>query len=291
MKKIILLSITSLSFIHAKAQVPNPGFELLVNGIAANWRTNNFAVIPIDSNCIFMGFDSIQTSTRDAHSGNYAYEVRVATTCTDAYSGSIQTNRVDSEGFIDQRIPIHGQPSAFTFYYKLSSIQGDVGIAEAFMDNQSGNGTGDGSIQLPAASTWTLATLPMHYSASDTGGYLRLKFYLGNANGLHYGTRFVIDDIGQAAPTGINNTLEAFEGIDCFPSPAQNSVSIHLSGAAPGTNTVLNITDMTGRIVMQTPLQVPRDKTFTVDTRLLAPGLYNVRLSRSNRTTMGRFLK
>lgn len=292
MKKSVILCITILFLIQAKAQVPNPGFEVRqADGSPANWRPGSFIVFPIDSNCVYQGWDSIRTSTHDAHSGSYAYEVRVATACGDAYSGNIKPNRYDSDsGFFDQRIPISRQPSAFTFYYKLFAVQGDLGLAEAFMEDEAGGATGEGIVQLPAAATWTKATLPIHYTVSDTGGYLRLNFRIHNAAGLHYGSRFLIDDIGQSVSTGVAGAIKT-ASLECFPSPAQNSIAVRLGKAVAGANALLMITNIAGRTVIHAAFPVPQDKTFNVDTRLLAPGLYYIKLAENGRINTGRFVK
>lgn len=292
MKKLFILCLTALFALQAKAQIPNPGFETRKpDGTPTNWQRSSFVVIPVDSSCISQGWDSINVSTTDAHSGMYGYEIRVATVCTDAYSGEVQASRTDSTGFIDQRLPIHGQPSAFTFYYKLSSVGGDMGIADAFMQDEMGNATGDGLIQLPAAANWTLATLPMNYTMVDTGGYLTLKFYLGNPAGVHYGSRFVIDDLEQDAPAAVITHAKESLSLQCFPSPAQSSVSIRLNGPTAGSDANISVVDMSGRIAMHTTMSIPQDKTFTLDTRSLAPGHYFVRITESSRTFTGRFLK
>ena len=293
MKRLITLFATVFSLSHAFAQIPNPGFEVRdTDGNPLQWGAGNIQVFQMDPNCNYAGWDSVLTSTTDAHTGYYAYEVRTAVACGEAASGVMQPSEYHYEfGATEQRIPMSFQPGAITFYYKLTSVQHDFGLVDCVMETQAGSRLGSGELHLPATATWTKATLPMEYAVHDTGGFVRLRFRIGNDTQVHYGSRFMVDDLACTAATGVGNNARSITRLTCFPSPANNTISVNLPDARAGADALITLSDLTGRILLQKTLQIPRNLSITLGIEQLPPSYYCITVTAGGQNAAGHFLK
>jgi len=274
MKKLIFLFIALISLSQVRAQILNPGFEDKdQNGSVANW-SSNYVVMPVDSSCSWIGLDSIYFATTDAHSGNYAFETRVATYCTDAYTQKIQSHRFDVDTFADQGMLFSERPAAFTFYYKLFPVGNDKACFSLSMNDSNGVPVANGTVTLStAAHSWTQVTVVPHYSNSNTPAIINMSFQLLPGDSVvHYGSRFLIDDISFSGGTGISGTGTARSN-ELYPNPATDHINIQLPA---GTGKTLTIYNNLGQQVLQKILTAQFNK---VDISMLAAGFYHYSLS------------
>ncbi len=291
MKKLWGLGFISLFSFQAQAQMPNPGFELqnTITGKPAYWQSIYNIIMPVDSNCIWQGLDSVTFTTGEAHSGNYAYEMRVATYCQNALGGNIKAVLYDVDSFVDQRIPFSKRPADFSFYYKLTALLADRAYVEVVLEDSNSHTVADAKINYYQASNWTLGKIPLTYHSADTPAYLTMKFYLRNDWGLHYGTRFLIDDINLEGTTGIND-VKKNEILNCYPVPAKDILYVHtgeqMSGAAH-----LYIVDAMGKQVQSNQLAIVANGETKIDVESLPQGMYFIKLASGNIIASGKFIK
>jgi len=289
-KTFLLLGIILLTF-KAECQLLNPGFEILDSlGEAKQWGQDGMIAIPIDSNCLWIGADSMRFTSSDAHTGNHSYELRVSTYCSNAYGGKIKAIRFTPDTFADQRILFTDRPASFTFYYKLFPLQGDKGMATLVLEDQSSATVGNGLLELQQqASGWTLATIPITYYSQDTPAFLTLKFALVNDTLPHYGSRFVIDDINSvpAETKEINGNTQKM--LKCYPIPAGNVLSVELPYSRQEEEFIITITDGCGKTIKQ--LIQHAGGLLQVKIEELPAGVYFLRLQSATRALQGKFVK
>ncbi|WP_190277425.1 T9SS type A sorting domain-containing protein [Taibaiella lutea] len=291
MKKILLLSGIILSSVNAIAQIPNSGFELQNgDGTPRLWRQANAIAIPIDTTCQWIGSDSVRFVTDDAHTGTRALELRVAKYCDFTYGGDIKPVNYDADSFVDQRIAFTTAPSKISFYYKLMPTAGDYARVDVLLEGESGNALADTSIKLTTEQlNWTLQSIPFHYSSMETPVYMTLKLKISSDSLTHYGSRFVMDDFNTESVTGINDLKnERITQLKCFPVPANDKLSVCLSGGGAELSGSLNIIDATGRVVQHRNVKT---KTAIFDIASLQSGVYCLVYTSGNNITTCRFTK
>ena len=256
MKKLLLLCITMILYMSANAQLSNPGFETIntTNDGPAAWGPAGYIIMPIDSNCYWTGQDSMGFWSSDAHTGNRAYELRVATYCTTGYAGTLQTRMFSVDTFADQREPYNDTPDAFTFYYKFNSVLGDKVVTDVSLQLSDGSQMAYGVLTIQQSTAgWTLATIPLTYYDTLIPEFVVMRFNLQNDTNMHYGTRFVVDDINHIFSTAVY-TLEKSHDLrlTCYPVPAKNILHISLSQANlhPGN---LLVSDALGQPIRSYP--------------------------------------
>lgn len=272
--------------------MPNPGFELINTTIGkpAFWQPAYYILFPLDSNCTWVGVDSMSFPTNDAHSGNYALELRTATYCqSNTVGGNIRTMLYDVDTFADQRIPFAKRPAQFSFYYKLFSVMADRGYAEVSIEDSTGNVVADAGVNYYQAATWTQATIPLTYHTTDTPAYLTIKFRLYNDSGLHYGTRFLIDDIDLEGITGVND-IPSPALLSCYPVPATSALYLRTPENMNGPCRI-SITDAMGRLVQVRKLTATANTELKLDVESLPPGVYFVKLNSGSASASGKFVK
>lgn len=293
MKKLFLLCAGLLVCLQLQAQLANPGFELRnADGTAAYWQPASLIAMPIDTNCSWIGLDSIRHITTDAHTGNYAMELRVATYCAAAISGNIRPVRYNVDSFTDQRVPFTQRPAAFTFYHKLFSIQGDGALVQVTLEGLNGNVIANGVLRLQQPATgWSQASIPLAYYSNDVPELMRMSFTLQSDSVLHYGTRFLIDDISHTAATGIVAATPAYEALSCFPVPAKEQLSVRLNNLPGHTTAQIFITDATGRLLRGEVTATQGNGMLHIDVKELPQGIYFIRVQAGRIRGAGRFIK
>ncbi len=281
-----------LFFSQAQAQLLNPGFESIDSpGKAANWLPIYLIAIPVDSTCLAFGFDSLSFATTEAHTGSYAFEMRVAGYCTDRYGGNAKMVQYNFDTFADQRIHFTERVYAFTFFYQLFPEMGDEGAVQITLEDEDGLTVANADATFGGATTgWTLATVPLTYYSADTPSYLTLKFLLHTDSVLHYGTRFLVDDIGHAGPTEIATAPISYHYLKCFPVPADDRLYIEMPGKQNAKDVSLTITDALGRTLKRESVTIHRDR-LELDVSDLAKGMYFVEVTGGGNTMKGKFLK
>lgn len=293
MKKLFLLCAGLLVCLQLQAQLANPGFELRnTDGTAAYWQPAGLIVLPVDTNCSWTGLDSIRRITTDAHTGNYAFELRVATYCATAIGGNIRPVRYNVDSFTDQRVPFTQRPAAFTFYHKLFPMQGDGVLVQVMLEDQNGSTVADGTLKLQqAATSWSQVSIPLVYRSGDVPEFLHMSFFLHSDSILHYGTRFLIDDISHTAATNVVPVKPDYEALSCFPVPATEQLSVRLNDLPGHTTAQISITDATGRLLRGEVAATQGNGMLHIDVKELPQGIYFIRVQADRIRGAGRFIK
>lgn len=247
MKKLIVLIILSLFLknIETKGQIPNGNFEtLLTDGTLSNWGNITLFAVIIDStgttiqdSLIFDGpFCGVTT---DAHSGNYALEMRnmFNYTANETINGwaSVDEDSVYSAWGSLEFIYTTIQPQEFNFYYKFNSVNGDSGIARLAFYDAMGNIIGEAnSIFTTTNTSYSYISIPIYYTSLDPVVAYSLNFstYYSVADypsGPNFGTRLIIDDVALSGTTGISTTGKDAEAI-LYPNPCKDFISVKSIG-------------------------------------------------------------
>jgi len=292
MKKLFILSIALLFSPFLRAQNFNQGFEIPNTGNDGpeKWGPFGFVVMPTDSNCLWTGQDSMGFWSWDAHSGNRSYELRVATYCTNGYGGTLQTRMFSVDTFADERIPFTDTPDAFTFYYKLNSVGGDIVSGDVKLELTDGSLVAYGGIALSqTTSGWTMATIPMFYYDTAIPEYMMVHLYLYSDTNLNYGTRFVVDDFNMVLPTSVSGVERENKTLACYPVPAKDVVRISIPRTVDHSGKLMVI-DALGKVVIQKEIQI-NARTIEISVTDLPTGIYSLKLSTATDIFTGRFVK
>jgi len=293
MRKTLLLIAGILFCEMAKAQVPNPGFETLNSlGAAANWRQTDIVVIPIDTGCLWIGADSMAFTTAEAHTGSYAYELRTSTYCEASFGGRVTSTRFDFDTFTNQAIPFTERPYAFTFYYKLFPVLGDQGEVQIYLETEDGSMVANADMRFgDSAATWTLATVPLTYSTTETPAYLKLKFIIRADSVFHLGTRFLFDDINHIGTTDISGPTVSEQYLQCYPVPTENRLFVLMHAKAYFGDVTVNIADAAGRIVRREKTIVNGTGRLELNTADIPKGIYFLDINTGDVRMKGKFVK
>jgi hypothetical protein len=288
MKKLFLFIIACLS-LHAHGQILNPGFELKTSqGTTANW-TYTSIVMPVDTGCSWLGLDSIAFATTNAHSGQYAYETKVATYCTEAFTQKIESRRFDIDSFVDQRMLFTDRPDVFTFYYKFFPAGGDKAVFQLYMQDSNSTPVASGSLIITdTAVDWTQAQVIPNYFNSDNPAFITMNFQMFADSSPHYGSRFLIDDIGFGF-LGVHEINNAVLSFRCYPNPAKDNLFLNFSKPVSNDRSIY-IANLTGTQVYTGSVHVSEGST-SLSISNLPPGVYIVSVSDGPTTIRGKFVK
>jgi 5-hydroxyisourate hydrolase-like protein (transthyretin family) len=205
--KVLFTSLFAFIIFSATAQqIPNAGFE--------SWGTGNFS----PSGWVAAGFFPTIVKSTDAHSGNYAMKLHVAT-----YFTGIGADRV-SYAFSVPSSTI--QPKYYTYWAKIHLSGSDKFVTDAYMAN-----TGStlnvcyldyGHSYLDATnntSVWKQLSFPMISSGPGAYDSITLAFYMPTA--LDTSSYVIVDDLafGQYA-AGIDNVTDETVMETIYPNPA-----------------------------------------------------------------------
>lgn len=252
-----LLMLLGLSYTKTTAQIPNPGFETLnIDGSISNWGNVYSFPVSIDTNGIST-MDSIvfdnafYAPTSDAHSGNYAMELRNAfnfTTGTGiAGSVSSDTDAVYAAWGSLEFVPIQTYPTELGFYFKFFPVNGDTASITIIIYDEFGTEIGIGTSLIGGlVSTYTYLSVPIVYSGSSLPAFYSLNFTTaGYGFQPSFGTRFIIDDLSLNDATGIKD--EKSSEFIVYPNPASDELNI-LTELLKASSSY-KIVDMSGRVI------------------------------------------
>lgn len=295
MKKIISCCSLVLASFNVMAQIQNPGFELQnTDESASYWQQEGSIAIPIDTNCAWIGMDSIRFVTNEAHSGNKAMELRVARYCDFTTGSGVKPVKYNVDSFVDQRIVFTVAPSKVSFYYKLMPEMGDYGLVTIILENQVSQTLADTSFKLKGQKLdWILVNIPFHYSNGiETPVLMTMKLKLSSDSILHYGSRFLIDDFNTESVTGISESIQNIAvRLNCFPNPAKKNLSVNLSGSSIALNGTLSVMDAMGRICQSRVVKNEKNRLIDMDIQMLQPGIYSLIYTSDDGTVNTRFVK
>lgn len=103
-----------------------------------------------------------------------------------------------------------------------------------------------------------------------------------------------IKEPGGPAISGTTGVLSLTEsgGITVYPNPANDHITLQLNNILPGTNYILRINSITGKMMQEKIIDViDANQEFVIPTDNLAGGIYLVTLSGSNYIYKSKFIK
>lgn len=295
MKKIVFLIATVILSCQAKAQLANPDFEIVNNfGLPGHWNPALFMAIPIDPSCIGHGMDSLYFLTSDAYSGQHALELRTGSYCGNIYPGNIRPTKDDSDtDFYNQSVPFVDRPLSCSFYYKFFPVQGDLGKIQVHLADADGVHTADAYYEISEETQkWTRAEIPLTYSENSPSAFLDMRFEIANDTALHYGSRFLIDQVRFNMATGIGDARKN-DGmtLTCYPVPATNEIYILLGSKMNTDRAAVRITDAAGRIVKQAAVVTVSNNRIKMAVPDLTAGVYFLDVTAHGISAKGKFVK
>lgn len=238
MRKLLSLLTCLLFTSLVEAQILNPGFELLnTDSTLMNWRFAGILSIGMNDSLLDDGF--ILGKSTDAHSGQYALELRNAfniTTNAPVYHGSVVNTLPDSnlyQGFTTF-IPISGKPTSLQFYYKFSqNPYQDSAKAWIRIYNNAQIEIGYAQIVFwDLAPNYQFMQIPITYNLingqlDSIPAFVSIGFsnLIHLAAGPHVGQRTLIDDLSLGF-TPLSVPMLTSDEIHCFPNPVRNTLFI-----------------------------------------------------------------
>ncbi|WP_300665886.1 T9SS type A sorting domain-containing protein [Fluviicola sp.] len=238
MKRLLTLMAFGVLSFSLQAQIPNNGFETLnADNNVSQWSKSFLTVIWIDSTGESHGdsivFDSpnhaLYLPTTDAHSGQYALEMRNAFNVTSnvGIAGGAFLSGTDTYdiGFVTS-IPVSPiLPETFSFYYKYFPLASDSAQAIATMYDSDGIQIGEAVLTLGGTvSNYTLASASIVYSEVRPVENIAIAFATATpGNEPTFGTRFIVDDVSLDGSLGLNEQKNSFS---LFPNPANSNFVI-----------------------------------------------------------------
>jgi hypothetical protein len=285
MKKITLLLIILIARFSANAQVPtpNPGFELQsVDSVPLYWGALTLFAIQIDSNgnsldsLVFDG--KLYGTTTDAHTGNYALELRNAYDFTNqvGYPGRVDAMQ-DSNQFYSPSLDFTnlGNPDVVSFYYKYQPMGNDSAYAIIYVTDEFTTTIGTGEITLGGTvNTYTQVNIPVNYFAP--GNAALIMFIISNSTPTGtttLGTRMQVDDVSITTTTGISYAVGG-ENINVSPTPANSLMHITCSQKIDE----INVYDINGRLTQR----IKGDQK-TIDCSMWLEGMHLLKISSGNK--------
>ncbi|WP_343634448.1 T9SS type A sorting domain-containing protein [Fluviicola sp.] len=238
MRKLVTLTALGMLVLAAKAQIPNNGFEILnADNNVSQWSKAFLTVIWIDSTGESHGdsivFDSpnnaLYLPSTDAHSGQYALEMRNALNLTSGIgiTGGAILHSEDTYAIgFELPVPVSPMiPESFSFYYKYFPLATDSAYAIAKMFDVDGFQIGEASITLGGTvSNYTFASAPIVYTDLRPVEYISINFATATPESQPtFGTRFLVDDVSFDGTLGLDEPENA---LSIYPNPSATEFSI-----------------------------------------------------------------
>ncbi len=285
MKKLTLLLILLTIRFNASAQVPtpNPGFELQsVDSTPLYWGALTLFAIQIDSNgnsldsLVFDG--KLYGTTTDAHTGNYALELRNAYDfyAQIGYEGKAFAMQ-DSSQFYSPSLDFTnlGNPDVVSFFYKYSPMGNDSAYVRVKVYDEFFSEIASSDISLGGlVSTYTQVNLPVVYYQTGSATIVELGFFNSTPSGTTtLGTRMQVDDVSITTTTGISYAVGE-ENIKVSPTPA--NTLMHLTSSQKIDK--INVFDINGKLT-----QSIKGDQKTIDCSVWPEGMYLLKISSGNK--------
>jgi hypothetical protein len=252
MKKLILAIAAGLPML-AGAQILNPGFESSrPNGGPANWGKIILQPVPCD---VALGYDSVYFQSTDAHTGNYALELRNASCDNSSFLAGSAILMQNDTNYFSLGIPYTDRPDELTFFYKLFQTGGDIGhVSIQLVDDVNAITIANAEYDInQPASQYAALSVPLTYYDAGIPTHIEIIFSIENlVDHVHFGTRFLVDDISTLT-TGLINAPVTNALATLFPNPNTGSVTIKSIQTEPVQLTVYN---SIGQVVMSDKVAV-----------------------------------
>ncbi|MBS3915835.1 MAG: T9SS type A sorting domain-containing protein [Bacteroidetes bacterium] len=267
MKKLILILLSFTIAEFGSAQILNPGFESLrSDGNPKFW--GSITPLPYTDSSQYCKLDSaFYFTSKDAHSGNFALELRNAD-CSGIQLGSAHVMTSDSSYFASG-IPFKETPKYFSFWYKFNSVSNDTAAAHIWCTNDiTGNTIIDQWIYLPIQNVYTKIFVVLNYLKIEAPTTLELNFVTEtDKNVAHFGSRLVIDDLEMSDNAMGTQTYQNSPLVTCYPNPTSGIVHFAVNSGIMNT---LTIFEPNGTICSITQFELNCD----IDCKDLGNGLY-----------------
>jgi hypothetical protein len=264
---------------QAQSQVLNGDFETLRSDGAGPRHWGSLHIMPFPSPCGTLILDSsFYLTTSDAHSGNWALELRNAkcTSDNELFGGTVHLMESDSSYFDSGTEYFDGVPTQFSFYYKFLPVGDDTAKATVTLSNDFAGDLATETILIgKAASTYTKATVPINYQIASTPTRINITFATQTETSTpSFGTRLLIDDVEMTSePNSVASNIKA--DVHCYPNPATSVVNF--TGGSDAAET-LSIFNVSGNRVFTSAFE----NAITVDCSKFSAGLYFYRLGSSS---------
>lgn len=268
-------------------QLPNKGFETWTTTAAGdraqNWLTTDDLLqatlgIPIATGTV--------SKTTDAYAGSFAARVETKNVAPfGVFPGYLvlgtRLNLRDG-GF--GGVPYTGRPMALQLRYKLSGSQAAADSATATVlltrtVNGQSQPVAEGQLVLPAAATYTLATVPLNYYGAQTPDSVRIVLNSGQATTLTAGTTLLVDELNLTGTTTATRPDAHANCLTLYPNPSADGLFTLDAAHEPALlATPLIVSDLLGRPVL-TQAAGPAAPSRVVDLRGQPAGVYTLRLA------------
>lgn len=130
--------------------------------------------------------------------------------------------------------------------------------------------------------------LVAYYKMNEGSGFTAID-QTGSFNGTVNGSTWIIDSTCVDF-ISVNEIEHKSSLVSIYPNPTQESINFNLSALERG-NYSLEITDVTGKIVLQKTVVVYNGNTITTNIDNIVKGAYFIRISNENLTHIGTFIK
>jgi len=291
----ILCSILLLK-ISAQVNVPNPSFDQFnTDGTIRNWGNVYIFSVSIDTlgqqtqDSIYLDFH-YYFPTQDAHSGEYAIEMRNSYNYTTqrGTAGAIiaDLDSVYTAWGSFETIPVSQQPREFSFYYQYYPVNGDSGLAEVIVYDSLMEEIGRSTTILTALqSTYTYQADVIDFSLDIDAAFVLIKFStfyttVPDIRTASLGTRLVIDDVALSTSTGFNLLNTDKNQVQVYPNPTSGLLYIHSKELSPSK---VNVYNQMGQLVLAETITASQN---AISTTSLTKGIYSISVENAGSKTM-----
>ena len=280
----------------AQISVPNPSFDQFnTDGTIRNWGNIYIFSVGIDSlgnqtgDSIYLDFN-YYFPTQDAHSGEYAIEMRNSYNYTTqrGKAGEIiaDLDSVYTAWGSFETIPVSQQPREFSFYYQYYPVNGDSGLAEVIVYDSLMEEIGRSTtILTELQSTYTYQSDVIDFSLDVDAAFVLIKFStfytaVPEIRTASLGTRLVIDDVALSTSTGFNLLNADKNEVQVYPNPTSGLLYIHSNELTPSK---INVYNQMGQLVLSEAITACQN---AISTTSLAKGIYTVSVENAGSKTM-----
>lgn len=261
------------------------------NGVEAptNWQTTDDLITAALGIPQSLANTGAVTKSTDAHGGTYAAKLTTASSVLFGATPGVlilgtrlKVNLTAST--LLAGLPYTTRPTQLQFYYKLTNAtdQPLAGIILTRTVNGTRQQIGTGNLALAASSTYTLASVPIQYSASTAPDSVTVLFSTSSSttSGTTVGTTLLVDDVTfSSAALAVRADADVQSQFTVAPNPSTGGRFQLAAPSAPAlTSAPLTVLDLTGRVVMQQPALAVPAPIRELDLSSLAAGSYLLRL-------------
>lgn len=282
----LLLGLSSNSLAQ---QFPNGDLETWTtsNGAdhAPNWLTTDD--ILLDKTGVFVATGTTSKTTVQ-HGGSFAALLETKTLFPfPSFPGSLTLgSRFNTSSDYPAGLPYTGRPAGLQFYYQSSAgLAADSAFALMVLTRRV-NGQreiiAEGITWLPAAATYTAATVALQYASALTPDSVHVTISSGIVNRATPGTQLYVDDITFVSTLTAARAETVGQSLTLFPNPSADGLFTLDARQEPGLlRAPLTVSDLAGRVVLTQAAPSSNSENRCLDLRGQPAGVYTLRLSTS----------